>query len=201
MNANELIATDWQGSDLIEEWEVPESFLLIAFADKVMREMRSESLTRVDPSAYFVAIAGPQDARRFHLPQDLRPLMNSGIAKTILFSHFRQMAPKVQAFVFGSEVWRYHVSPEGEEAFKDGSADFAKLVEQGLAKQTECLLVVAQNKETVWQLCQPFIRNPRTGAIQLCGTPEAREMPQAEYRGRMKMWNASASDVAGDLGE
>ena len=143
MNANELIATDWQGSDLIEEWEVPESFLLIAFADKVMREMRSESLTRVDPSAYFVAIAGPQDARRFHLPQALRPLMNSGIAKTILFDGSAvscpdALDPDVSFAELGADfvvrdLYAAHVGPA-----------FRSLRDPGQGKSSRCHLQVLQ---------------------------------------------------------
>jgi len=127
------------------------------------------------------------------MPEELHATMGHGKAKDELFAFIREgiaKQPDITGFSYRCEAWMCIETAEGNAHRAEFAAAYdtglETLVKRGWLMRCEGLVIIAQSREDVVLISQPFQREP--GLLRWLKEPETKRGPQSGYAGRSKMW-------------
>ena len=125
-------------------------------------------------------------------------LLNDGNAKDKIFAALREMLkerPEVIWMSFGSEAFLFDLTESGKKLITDDrrfhalvDRGFKKLESLGYGKTVESLQISAQSRDEIVTVARVFKRDDKAKKIVWFGEVMLTTVPQANYRGRTKMW-------------
>ena len=149
-------------------------------ARQALRDFKLEAITKHQVTPSFRGYLSDHSSKLFELPKECQRLMDSGIAKEIMFDYFRQAgrAGDVIAWIFCA----------------DGTC-----VLQGGTRQTggvteKALIVTGQTEADVLIIQQFYVLEPQLTWI---GPPLEQVYRQDQFGGRQKMFGATRADITG----
>ena len=148
-------------------------------ARQALRDLKHEAITKIQVTPSFRGYLIDHSSKLFELPKEFQRLMDSGLAKEVMFDYFRQAgkAGGVIAWVF--------------------CADGMCLLEGG-TRQTgvteKALIVTGQTEADVLIMHQFYVLEPQLTWI---GPPLEQVYRQDQFGGRQKMFGATRADITG----